>query len=339
MKFSLCIPVHNGAMYLREAILSALSQSRPADEILIVDDASTDDSAKIANSREFRGKVRYIFNERSTGWVDAFSRAAALAKGDFVTILGCDDLLHKDFLLHVEQALVKNPAARLCFTGHHYINADGFVQGASPEPHSVNPILYAGKDYAGRYLRGVYSGNHIHRFLGIAVSRNLLLKDCPIRKEAGLIADDDLFVRLGAITDVVGISMPLSSVRNHEASVTGRLESLVLRLAEDYLFQVRNRKPHIHIEAKDAEIYHCLAARFINELMLNGLMTGKIEWVLKAISLRIAFEKEAPGFMNNTLSFQSKLLWKLVRNGTGIHLRGYQKCIQLARGLKRFVSK
>jgi glycosyltransferase involved in cell wall biosynthesis len=39
---SAVIPVHNGERYLREALDSALGQSRPADEVIVVDDGSTD---------------------------------------------------------------------------------------------------------------------------------------------------------------------------------------------------------------------------------------------------------------------------------------------------------
>ena len=65
---------------------------------------------------------------------------------------------------------------------------------------------------------------------------------CQYRSEAGHIADDDFFYRVGLYTDVVGLLKPLASYREHEKSETGHLENikLVSRLANDYLFQVKD---------------------------------------------------------------------------------------------------
>jgi glycosyltransferase involved in cell wall biosynthesis len=58
MQFSVVIPAHNGELYLRLTIESALNQTRKADEIIVVDDASTDKTAEIAQSLEYRASVR-----------------------------------------------------------------------------------------------------------------------------------------------------------------------------------------------------------------------------------------------------------------------------------------
>lgn len=339
MRFTIGIPVRNGERFLSEAIASALSQVRPADEILVVDDASTDDSSRIARSPEWGGRIRYIYNDRPTGFVDAFNRIARLAQSDYVVILSCDDLLDEKFLFYVEQALKKYPSVRHCYTGYCYIDETGMRQGVSPEPHTTEPVLYSGITYAHRYLQGVLSGRHINRCLGIAIERNLLMNKCPFRKEAGLIADDDLFVRIGAFTDVVGVSQPLVSVRSHSSSVTGRIGSLSLRLAEDYLFQVRSTEDHAHLDPHDIQIYHALAAKFINALFLDGLRTGNEEWIVRAIALRICFEKEIPGYMQKTLPYRSKILWNLVQNNTDTRMlfKAYAKVFPGIRRLKRLV--
>ncbi len=339
MKFSICIPVHNSEVYLREAIISALSQSRAADEILIVDDASTDRSADIANSREWGGRIRYVYNDKSTGWLDAFNRIIDLAEGDFVTILGCDDILSENFLFYVENALKTWPSVRFCYTGHYYIDAMGSVQGCSPKPHILEPILYSGKEYAGRYLRGVFSGNHINRFSGVAIDRNLLKSECSLRKEAGLIADDDFLVRVGAVTDVVGMSQPLVSVRNHSLSVAGRLDSLSLCLAENYMFQVRCPNSHNHLEQNEIHIYKVLAAKFIYLLLLDGLRASNRDWISKAVFLHRDFKQEVPDFASDSLTIKEKFLWAIVKDGRGMNMRLYHKFFPLIRKIKRVVCR
>jgi len=339
VKFTIGIPVRNGEAYLRSAILSAITQSRPADEILVVDDASTDSSAAIAMSDEWGGKVRYVYNEEPSGWVDAFNRIATLANGDFVTILGCDDLLHNDFLYYVDRALVGNRSARFCYTGQNYIDANGELMGVSPAPHSTKAKLYDGKSYAQNYLQGVFLGEHIHRFAGIAMERKLLLNDCPIRREAGLIADDDLFVRIGGVTSVVGMTEPLASVRCHAASITGRLESLSLQLAEDYLFQIRSSKDHAHLDAQHIEMYQILALRFINALLFEGLRTGRAEWVKKAIVLRVNLENELSENVDQKMSFWTRRIWQVLGDGGGLHVYMFLRAVPSMRALKKIIFR
>lgn len=338
MKYTIGIPVHNGEAYLRSALLSALSQSRPADEILVIDDASLDCSSEIAKSDEWGGKVRYVYNDKPSGWVDAFNRIAKLAEGDFVTILGCDDLLHKDFLYHVDRALDGNRSARFCYTGHNYINENDLLTGVSPEPHSTEAILCDGKTYAQKYLQGVFLNKHIHRFAGVAIDRNLLLNDCPIRKEAGLIADDDLFVRIGNFTSVVGISQPLGSVRCHAKSITGRLESLSLRLAEDYLFQVRSNEEHAHLDFQYIEMYQKLALKFINSLLFEGIRLGRADWIKKAITLYSTIEQEILEDASKKMSFRDRSIWKIVRAGGGLHMDVYLNVMANIKRLKKYFN-
>ena len=84
MRFTIGIPVRNGENYLRDALESAVKQTRQADEILVLDDASTDDSAAIAQASCWGGSVRYVHNAASGGFVGAFNRIAKLATGDVV---------------------------------------------------------------------------------------------------------------------------------------------------------------------------------------------------------------------------------------------------------------
>jgi glycosyltransferase involved in cell wall biosynthesis len=340
--FTIGIPVRNGERYLQEALESALKQTRPADEILVVDDASTDETARIARSKNWGGKVRYIYNENPTGFADAFTRVAQHARSDYITFLACDDLLGPDFLLHVENAIERYPTSRHVYTGCHYIDENGSIHGASPEPFSFNPVLYPGKKYSQSYLRSVFIGNNIHRFHGFVIDRHLLLNECPIRKDAGLIMDDDLFVRVGEFTDVVGISQPLVSCRNHSMSETNRLESLSLQLAEDYLFQTMHHELQTsYLDPSDIQLYHELNVRFIRSLFMEGLRVGRKDWLGRALCLRDEFEKYRPGYMNTKLSKVEKVLWKIAHSDRSNFLAFgiYEKLHPILKVIYKFLKK
>jgi glycosyltransferase involved in cell wall biosynthesis len=313
--FSIAIPVHNGEKYLAATLASVLNQKRRADEILAVDDASTDQSSNILQSPEWAGKVRYIFNEHSTGFVDAWNRVVQLARSDFVTILHQDDLLEPEYLSHIERALLSSPRCQHIYCGYYYIDAVGNRIGESPKPHLLTPVIRSGKEYAHRYLEGVIHNRHIHRCPGVTTARTLLLDKCSYRKEAGLIADDDFFLRVGQFTDVVEISQPLASFRQHDESATGRLESLSHRLAQDYIFQTKyyQTQPSL-LEASDVARIHDQAIRFINSYFRESLLKNDSEALIRAKKLRQEFEDVEGAVFLQKSSLLSKFLWTIVEN-------------------------
>ena len=86
---SFVIPVHNGAVYLRESVESALSQTVAPSEVIVVDDGSEDDSAAIADS--FGYPVRCV-RRRHAGQAAARNHGVSIASGDFIAFLDADDI-------------------------------------------------------------------------------------------------------------------------------------------------------------------------------------------------------------------------------------------------------
>lgn len=312
MLFSIVIPAHNGERYLAEALVSALAQERPADEIIVIDDASTDSTSAIARSPAFSGGVAYCYNEPATGFADAWNRAAAKASGDFVTILHQDDLLDPGYLARIEEALRRYPHVRHLYAACRYIDAAGKVTREPREPYSTEPVLYSGRDYARNYLSGVAANRHIHRCPGVTTNRRLLLDECAYRKEAGQIADDDFFLRVGAHTDVVGISAPLAGFRHHSGSTTARVGHLTSRLAEDYLFQTRCYKDDPGLLGHDdIRRIHSLAVRFINLLLFEGISYGDGERADRAWALRNEFDEIRQETFSKNLPIWARFMWSI----------------------------
>ena len=329
--FSIVIPVHNGERFLRSSISSALGQSREADEIIVVDDASKDGAADIARSSEFKSRIKYFFNEHPSGFVDAWNRAVSKATGDFVTILHQDDLLHPKYLEHTMNAIVQHPSMRHFYSACNYIDASGIVIKEPPLPHSLEPVLYSGKDYAHNYLKGVLSNNHIHRCPGVTTSKSLLMNECTYRKEAGHIADDDFFYRVGRYTDVVGISSPLASFRSHADSETAKAD-LTGRLAACYVFQSMQTKSDecIFCDA-DKQLIYSAAVKYINEFLFYRLLNNDGEGISKALKNAGELEDVMPGFMNQNLPLWARLMWFLAEKSSLVTSHGYVVCLGRSR--------
>ena len=312
--FSIAIPVHNGEKFLAATLASAFNQKRHPDEILAVDDASTDQSSNILQSPEWAGKVRYIFNQHSTGFADAWNRVVQFARSDFVTIVHQDDLLDPEYLLHVERALLLYPRSQHIYCGYYYIDEKSERIGESPAPHLLTPVVRSGKEYAHRYLEGVVRNRHIHRCPGVTTGRSLLLDKCSYRKEAGLIADDDFFLRVGQFTDVVEISQPLASFRVHRESATGRLDSISHQLAIDYIFQTGYyRSQESLLDETDINHIEDQAIRFIDAYLIESMINNDRLGVSGAVRLQNELDRVISVNSDKHRTFLASVLWTVVR--------------------------
>lgn len=86
---SVVIPNYNYGRFVAETIESALAQTVPVDEIVVVDDGSTDDSVEVV--KRFGGKVRLI-SQRNEGVGAARNAGVANTSGEFVAFLDADDI-------------------------------------------------------------------------------------------------------------------------------------------------------------------------------------------------------------------------------------------------------
>lgn len=109
---SVIIPVYNSEKYLAAAIASALEQTLPPIEIIVVDDGSTDASAAIA--RGF-GTLVWVESQPHRGTAAARNRGVALARGEFIAFLDADDVWSADKLSDQIAQLGKQPDAEMVF--------------------------------------------------------------------------------------------------------------------------------------------------------------------------------------------------------------------------------
>ena len=112
-KTSVVITCHNYGKFLGEAIESAISQTVQPKEIIVVDDSSTDNTEKVAES--FGNKISYYFVDFKNAQK---SRNFGLSKttGKYVVFLDADDYLDKEYLFFTERELDENNNLSLIYT-------------------------------------------------------------------------------------------------------------------------------------------------------------------------------------------------------------------------------
>jgi glycosyltransferase involved in cell wall biosynthesis len=112
-KVSVLIPVHNGAAFLRETLLSVLNQTRPANEVIVVDDGSSDDSYEVA--AEFGRDLRYLRKENG-GPASARNFGIIASTSPFLAFIDQDDLWHPAKLERQIACFEQEPELDLCYT-------------------------------------------------------------------------------------------------------------------------------------------------------------------------------------------------------------------------------
>ena len=112
MRLSVVIPVHNGGDDLQKCLEALMASTRPPDELIIVDDASTDGSAQVADKF---GAVVLCQNHRPIGPARARNLGAAQTEGDVLLFLDADVVVHADTLAQIECHLTEHPEIAALF--------------------------------------------------------------------------------------------------------------------------------------------------------------------------------------------------------------------------------
>jgi teichuronic acid biosynthesis glycosyltransferase TuaG len=114
IKFSVIIPTYNAAQTVARAIDSVLAQSYGAHEIIVVDDASKDNTRDIINN-SYGNKVQLIQKVANTGSSIARNNGMDVATGDYIAFIDADDVWHKDKLMLLNTILSNNRHIQLFY--------------------------------------------------------------------------------------------------------------------------------------------------------------------------------------------------------------------------------
>ena len=118
--FSVLIANYNNGCYLTEAVDSVRGQSYDHWEIVIVDDASTDNSDEVFKELSKDSRIRVFHNDRNHGAGYTKRRCAELAQGEICGFVDPDDLLaDKDALAIMVRAHREHPDASMVYSGYH----------------------------------------------------------------------------------------------------------------------------------------------------------------------------------------------------------------------------
>ena len=132
MKTTVTILAYNHERYIRESLASAVAQSRAADEIIIVDDASQDGTATLIESFlcENLGKpIRFIRNQSNLGVTASFTKAIEASSGEIVIGMAGDDVSAPERIERCIAYFAGNPSAMALVANADIIDEDSCTFG------------------------------------------------------------------------------------------------------------------------------------------------------------------------------------------------------------------
>ena len=167
---SVVIPAYNAERSLKRCVESALAQSGPTVEVIVIDDGSTDTTAKVAGA--FGDQIKFMVQENA-GQGAARNHGLRIATGNLLAFLDADDYWKPNFLKSCCEFLQENPAAVAVNTGFTVIHQDGTSKDY--------PILPSDANNTPRILEDFYEfwATHDHIRTGTALMKICLLYTSP----------------------------------------------------------------------------------------------------------------------------------------------------------------
>lgn len=216
---SILIPCNNAAVWLAETLESALSQTWPHKEVILVDDGSTDNSLEVAD--RFRPRGVRIITQHNQGASAARNRAIAESRGDWLQFLDADDLLALD---KIEEQMRMVPAigsgALICARWSRFRR--------TPDDATFAPVPLCVDATPVDWVIQKLSGSSMMHPGAWLVSRQLAIKAGPWNTKLTLDDDGEYFTR--AVLASSAVRLCPTSVSYYRSQIPN---SLSARLSPD----------------------------------------------------------------------------------------------------------
>ena len=255
---SVVIPTYNRARFILEALESVLVQTYPVDEIIVVDDGSTDNTAELVAS--LRSRVTYIV-QSNAGPGAARNRGVRSARGEWIAFLDSDDRWDPEHIAQIIENLSKCPNAAMAYCGKRWVYEDGQVMTDVPLQVSFP---------SGWIFRDLFEANYISSASVVMVKRQAFLDAGGFDERFRSIAEDyDLWMRISAVAQIVAVPAYTVLYRRHDSNLTHQavkqvradLEVLknAMRMIARRVVKSENQPESINIRSRMKSFY-CHAA-------------------------------------------------------------------------------
>lgn len=226
---SVLVPTYNRAHTLRQALDSVFSQSFQDFEIIVVDDASTDDTASVLAACS-DPRLRVYRNPANLGQAGNAARCLSLATAPYVHFLYSDDWFLPGCLSRKVAAISQSPDIALVFAATRIVAPDGrplLVRRPCRSDRVFDGATLARRSFRVKNVYGEPSN--------VLFRRDLVARLGSYAPDLSYSVDWELWIRLSCQARVACLADPLTAFRISDSSVTGALRWRSF-LSDDALF-------------------------------------------------------------------------------------------------------
>ncbi|MBN8590140.1 MAG: glycosyltransferase [Anaerolineae bacterium] len=206
---SVVIPCYNQATFLANAIGSLLTQTRPPDEIIVVNDGSTDNTAEVAGRY---GPPVKLINQANRGLAGARNTGLQACTSDLIAFLDSDDTLEPTSLEKRSALLESHPEWFVIYSDVQLVQENGTAMGRYSQ---LMPGLQPSGNVFGMLVR--YNLMPVHAFI---FRRECLAQTGLFDESLRSIEDYDFWLRMAAHYDFQYLDEALANYRVHAQQMT-----------------------------------------------------------------------------------------------------------------------
>jgi len=209
-RISVCMATYNGERYIEDQLRSILAQLTDTDEVVIVDDASTDKTRELV-AATCDSRIRLLANDNNSGVLASFEKALLNSSGDILFLSDQDDVWEPQKVATILEAFADNPEIMVIQSDSSLIDEDG---------QRLADSYYATRS---RFTTSLF-GNLVHfryQGCGMTILREIFLNIFPFPHGFDVLHDEWIGVR----TTISGrktlyLNFPLFQYRRHSANAS-----------------------------------------------------------------------------------------------------------------------
>lgn len=218
-KVTVAIPTYNRAGLLKGCIESVLAQDYPDLCLLVLDNASDDDTEPIVRSLAKQDqRITYIRHETNIGFARNWNHIIEVNSSPYLTIVPDDDLILRGFIRESVEALDKHPSAGFSLALAQFIDNNGDVLDQKQETGDMPDGLVNGREYMDLCIawRGcsIFTATTMMRAAALAEVGSF---DSP---HSWNTIDSNLSFRLASRFDIVFLRKELAQIRTHPGQIS-----------------------------------------------------------------------------------------------------------------------
>jgi glycosyltransferase involved in cell wall biosynthesis len=290
---------YNGEKFISEQIESILNQTLKPDEIVISDDASTDQTLKILleYQKQYPNLIKVISNKNNAGFVKNFERALLNVTGDFIALSDQDDVWVPEKLQEEYNILEKNPNVGLVFSDLELVDEHLNKIGTS--------MWKLHKWQLDGYIKGVDFFENIlrsNRVTGctIMIRKSVIANLIPFYNRINL---HDYWLALGAslLSDVFAIDRQLVLYRQHSSNQTGagiKIKWITLTY-DQYMINLQKEKDTLY----RTDLFYEFLFEFVKQHSKNEFLILKVKKIYKFHRARLELYSSQHIFTRITIGF------------------------------------